>query len=117
MGLFGSKATAEQMEAAKKEIEAEIAANKVVIYHKSHCPYCHKAIASFKSIGVEFLDKEISKREDCDAVQDALKDITGGRSVPRVFIDGKFIGGGDETVAFEKSGKLKELCVAAGALA
>ena len=39
--------------------------------------------------------------------QDQLKDITGGRSVPRVFMGGSFIGGGDEMVALQKSGKLR----------
>ena len=35
--------------------------------------------------------------------------ITGGRSVPRVFVAGKFIGGGDDTEALARSGKLKEM--------
>ena len=35
--------------------------------------------------------------------------MTGGRSVPRVFINGKFIGGGDDTVAKASSGELLKL--------
>lgn len=31
------------------------------------------------------------------------------RQVPRVFVNGKFIGGGDDTVAKVKSGELKKL--------
>ena len=33
-----------------------------------------------------------------DDIQDALAEITGARSVPRVFVGGAFIGGGDDTV-------------------
>lgn len=36
---------------------------------------------------------------DMSTIQDALLEITGARSVPRVFINGVFYGGGDETSA------------------
>ena len=32
-----------------------------------------------------------------------MKALTGARSVPRVFIDGKCIGGGDETMAAHRN--------------
>ena len=38
------------------------------------------------------------------------------RSVPRVFIGGVCIGGGDETVAADRAGKLRGMLEAAGAL-
>lgn len=44
-----------------------------------------------------------------DEIQDALKEVTGGRSVPRVFVSGEFIGGGDETAAMASNGQLKKL--------
>lgn len=47
-------------------------------------------------------------------IQNVLGEITGARSVPRVFIDGKFIGGGDDTVAKAATGELKQLLTAAG---
>ena len=45
-----------------------------------------------------------------------MKKLTGGRSVPRVFIGGQFVGGGDETAAFHRDGKLQALLEASGAL-
>lgn len=44
----------------------------------------------FKKINVKFLCLEIEDRPDCQELQDALENLTGARSVPRVFIDGKF---------------------------
>ena len=41
------------------------------------------------------------------AIQNYLQQITGARSVPRVFINGKFYGGGDETAAGARNGDLK----------
>ena len=52
---------------------------------------------------------EIENNPDCDAIQNYLKKLTGARSAPRVFINGKCIGGGDETMALESSGKLSTL--------
>ena len=52
---------------------------------------------------------ELDQRPDLSVndIQDYLQSITGGRSVPRVFIDGEFIGGGDDTDALQRSGKLE----------
>ena len=44
-----------------------------------------------------------------NAIQDELKKMTGARSVPRVFINQKFFGGGDDTVAGVRSGKIQQL--------
>ena len=44
------------------------------------------------------------------------KRLQGGRSVPRVFIGGKFIGGGDDTQKYHDIGKLKDMLKEAGAL-
>ena len=59
---------------------------------------------------------QLDERQDGDAIQDYLNQLTGGRSVPRVFIAGKFIGGGDDTVAKQQSGELKKILQQAGAL-
>ena len=48
--------------------------------------------------------------------QDYMKQITGGRSVPRVFIGGKFIGGGDEPMTAHKSGNLQKMLTDSGAI-
>jgi glutaredoxin 3 len=48
--------------------------------------------------------------------QDYLGKITPGRSVPRVFIGGTFIGGGDDTAAQHANGQLKTKLEAAGAI-
>ena len=49
-------------------------------------------------------------------VQNELELMTGRRTVPNVFVGGKSIGGGDETVALYRDGKLGELLRKAGAI-
>ena len=58
---------------------------------------------------------QIDNDPNCEEIQNVLGKITGGRSVPRVFIGGKFLGGGDDTAAAAASGELKAMLVAVGA--
>ncbi|KAJ8305012.1 hypothetical protein KUTeg_018595 [Tegillarca granosa] len=96
----------------KNLIDAKIAGKKVMVFSKTYCPFCtkaKKALANYNLTGDEYEIMEIENDPNCQAIQDYLLDITGGRSVPRVFINGKCIGGGDETAALHSSGKLKSL--------
>lgn len=90
----------------KDIVDQAISANKVMMFSKTFCPYCTKAKDALKSVGASFEVMEIENRSDMDAIQDYLKELTGARSVPRVFINGKFYGGGDETSAGAKNGDL-----------
>lgn len=106
-----SASTNSAMAGAKEIVDKAIAENRVMVFSKSYCPFCIKAKRALESvlprdkIGV----MELEQRSDCAAIQDYLLSITGGRSVPRVFIDGEFIGGGDETDAMVRSGKMEVL--------
>ena len=96
--------------AMQAEIDNFIKNNKVAIISKSYCPYCTTAKKAFDSIGQKYEVLEIEDREDCQAIQDYMMKVTGARSVPRVFINGKFEGGGDDISAKNRSGALKKLC-------
>jgi len=76
------------------------------MFSKTSCSFCTKAKEALKSVGASFEVMEIENRSDMAAIQDYLKTLTGARSVPRVFINGKFYGGGDETSAGAKNGDL-----------
>ncbi|CAG5094411.1 Oidioi.mRNA.OKI2018_I69.XSR.g13533.t1.cds [Oikopleura dioica] len=90
----------------KDIVDQAIAANKVMVFSKTYCPFCTKAKDALKSVGASFEVMEIENRSDMDAIQDYLKELTGARSVPRVFVNGKFYGGGDDTSAGAANGDL-----------
>jgi glutaredoxin 3 len=101
-------------------VDPIIAGNKVAVFSKTYCPYCVKAknvLSKYEinSIKIVELD-ELDDNSQADAIQDYLNKITGARSVPRVFINGKCIGGGDDTARLDAENKLKELLKNAGAL-
>ncbi|CAI4223108.1 unnamed protein product [Auanema sp. JU1783] len=52
---------------------------------------------------------ELDSRPDCNEIQDYLGELTGARSVPRVFVNGISLGGCDDTASYAKSGRLHSL--------
>ncbi|VBB32303.1 unnamed protein product [Acanthocheilonema viteae] len=89
----------------------------VVVFSKTYCPYCRnakRALSTFRLRDNSYKIIELDEREDCDNIQDALLQITGARSVPRVFIGGKCIGGCDDTIAAQKDGRLEKMLKEAG---
>ncbi|EGG19340.1 hypothetical protein DFA_02127 [Cavenderia fasciculata] len=76
-------------------VKQAISSNKLVIFSKTFCPYCVKAKQLFANLKVNAFVIELDNRGDCGECQDALKSITGVRSVPQIFVNQKFIGGCD----------------------
>jgi glutaredoxin 3 len=101
-------------------VDQIIAGNKVAVFSKTYCPYCVKAknvLAKYDINGIRIVElDELEDSSQVDVIQDYLNKITGARTVPRVFINGKCIGGGDDTARLDRDNKLKELLKNAGAL-
>ncbi|MCP9257017.1 Glutaredoxin type 1 [Dirofilaria immitis] len=112
---------------AKSEVSADshalvtqlTSSTPVVVFSKIYCPYCMRAkhiLSKFPIRSDLYKVIELTKRNDGSKIQDALLEITGARSVPRVFIGGKCIGGCDDTVAAYKDGRLERMLKEAGAI-
>uniref|UniRef100_F7AK54 Glutaredoxin domain-containing protein n=2 Tax=Ciona intestinalis TaxID=7719 RepID=F7AK54_CIOIN len=99
---------------AQKYIEELIQKHPVIMFTKVHCPYCYQAKWAFDSINVKYEDVVLTQRPDAGIIQDVLLKMTGARTVPRVFINQKCIGGGSETSALNKQGDLERLVKDAG---
>lgn len=97
------------MSSAKSLVESFINSGKICVISKSYCPYCMKAIDSLRNAGYSPSVFHIDGRTDSEEIQDYCKEITGGRTVPRVFINGKFIGGCDDTLKLLEDGSLENL--------
>ncbi|CAF1121698.1 unnamed protein product [Brachionus calyciflorus] len=98
-------------------VEEVIKTHKVVVFSRTDCPYSQKAkniLAKYKINDIAII--EVNNRVDGDELLDYCAKITGARSTPRVFINGKFIGGGDYTEKLDSNGQLKELLQACDAI-
>lgn len=52
---------------------------------------------------------ELDEIDNGSAIQDALLETSGQRTVPNVFVKGQHLGGNDDTQAAAKSGKLQDM--------
>eukprot|EP00899_Mesostigma_viride_P010134 jgi/Mesvir1/19121/Mv12863-RA.1 len=86
-----------------------IRVNKIAVFSKSYCPYCKRAKATFAKLNVTPAVMELDQLDNGGDIQQELHRRTGVRTVPQVFIDGKFIGGSDDTVRLEQEGKLRTM--------
>ncbi|XP_069825078.1 glutaredoxin 2 [Dendropsophus ebraccatus] len=109
MGNYFSNSTDLPQTDVVKMVEETISQNCVVIYSKTSCPYCKMAKEAFNSIDVTYKTIELDEEDNGRQIQDALHQMTGGRTVPRVFVNGTCIGGGTETRQLNQTGKLLEL--------
>eukprot|EP00441_Pelagodinium_beii_P003038 CAMPEP_0197701356 /NCGR_PEP_ID=MMETSP1338-20131121/123098_1 /TAXON_ID=43686 ORGANISM="Pelagodinium beii, Strain RCC1491" /NCGR_SAMPLE_ID=MMETSP1338 /ASSEMBLY_ACC=CAM_ASM_000754 /LENGTH=361 /DNA_ID=CAMNT_0043285045 /DNA_START=121 /DNA_END=1203 /DNA_ORIENTATION=+ len=111
------------IEAAGKKVEKIIAENPVVLFSKEWCPFCRKAKDSLESIEAKFFVEELESQDrkplvdNPKAYQEYLAAKTNlGTSVPKGFVKGECIGGGDDIVSLKKNGQLLQKCIAVGAV-
>lgn len=79
---------------------------KVVIYTKSHCPYCVRAKNLFDRKGVQYEERFLDDKPEEYA---ELKKRTGMMTVPQIFIDDQLIGGFTDLAALDNENKLDSL--------
>ncbi|XP_052860831.1 uncharacterized protein LOC128267917 [Anopheles cruzii] len=110
MGSLLSRAQPANMSGPVAEfVRAAIAKDKVVIFSKTYCPYCTMAKEPFKKLKQEYACYELDERNDGDEVQAVLGELTGAKTVPRVFISGNFVGGGTDIKKMYDDGRLEKL--------
>ncbi|KAF5207531.1 Glutaredoxin-c4 [Thalictrum thalictroides] len=107
--VTSSYATVRASSAESAFVKKAVSSNKIVIFSKSYCPYCKRAKAVFRELNQSPHIIELDERDDGHSVQDALSEIVGRRTVPQVFVNGKHIGGSDDTVEAYESGELAKL--------
>ncbi len=79
----------------------------IEIYSTGSCPYCVAAKNLLKSKGLEWSEVRV----DTDRTQrETMLSRSGGRrTVPQIFINDQHVGGFDDLVAADRSGRLAQL--------
>ncbi len=80
---------------------------KILIYTTDYCPYCERAKKLLKSKGYAY--EEVKLTEEDDQAWTDLEAKTHFKTVPQIFIDGKFQGGFTELAALDQKGELSRL--------
>merc|ERR1711892_541485 len=93
-----------------EQVENHIANNKVMMFSKTTCPFCTKIKQLFDSLKIEYQVLELDQISDGPAVQAALAEKSGQRTVPNTYINGKHIGGCDASKEAARLGKKVAVC-------
>ena len=78
----------------------------VLVYTTENCPFCIRAKALLDARGVSY--RELNLERDPDGRAELVKQ-TGMMTFPQVIVDGELIGGFQETLAADRSGRLAEM--------
>ncbi|KAJ8948647.1 hypothetical protein NQ318_022715 [Aromia moschata] len=110
MGIFSSRRMAVDLDSPKASyVKDLIKSDKIVIFSKSYCPYCKLAKEVFDKLKEKYTAVELDSREDGEEIQSILGEITGARTVPRVFIKENCVGGGSDVKALYEKETFKNL--------
>ena len=92
-----------------KLIQERIQGEHVLVFSKSYCPYCQQVKALLDSEGVPYTVVELDTHKNGAEYQRILLQLTGQRTVPNVFINGRHIGGASDTMDAYQNGTLSTL--------
>jgi len=82
---------------------------KVEMYVKTTCGYCFRARRLLDEKGVETVEHVVDSGEKR---HEMIERAGGQMTVPQIFIDGRHIGGCDDLLRLDRTGKLDELLAA-----
>lgn len=82
---------------------------EIRVYTTDFCGYCNRVKGLLEARGLYFAEINLSRDPDG---RTELVNRTGMMTFPQVLVDGKLVGGYNETLAAVESGRLDELLTA-----
>lgn len=100
----------DDINAKKETIQADITANKVMLYMKGNkdmpmCGFSNQVVHILNQSGVEYEAKNVL--ED-DVLRQAIKEFSDWPTIPQLYVNGEFIGGCDIVTELFQSGDLAD---------
>ena len=77
---------------------------QIKMYTKGYCSFCYAAKNLLSKRGLEYEEISLSGNP---LVEQEMRELTGGRTVPQIVIDGRPIGGYTELVEMDMDGELE----------
>ncbi|MBW0526860.1 hypothetical protein O181_066575 [Austropuccinia psidii MF-1] len=89
-----------------QKIQELIDQNDLVVFAKSTCPYCVKAIETLNQLGHPPLVIQLDQIDNGTQLHQALKTKTNQNTVPAIFIKQELIGGNSDLQELNNKGEL-----------
>jgi len=100
------------MASVKELVNRIIDEHRVAVFSETHCASCIALKKTLVGAGIQYHSEELDRWDPVDkqSALEYLEHITGERTVPRVFVDGRPVGGNREFQnEFVQGGRLSEL--------
>ncbi|KAG7091452.1 hypothetical protein E1B28_010486 [Marasmius oreades] len=109
--FFSSSSSSTSLAATKEVVETIIQDNRVAVFSKSWCSFCHSTKdlfnTNFPNTSIKVV--ELDEHEDGSAIQAYLLEKTGQRTVPNIFVNRQHVGGNDDVHSMFRKGQLAKL--------
>ena len=79
----------------------------IEVFTTNYCPYCVRAKDLLKKHQLNFVETDLT--DDPSGRMELVERSGGRKTVPQIFINNQHIGGCDDLIELEKSGRLQEL--------
>lgn len=76
---------------------------EITIYSSNYCPFCTRAKQLLDKKGARYTDISVDGKPD---VRAKMTKLAGRSSVPQIWINNVHVGGCDDLIALDRSGKL-----------
>ncbi|GIL48820.1 hypothetical protein Vafri_5253 [Volvox africanus] len=94
-------------------LDADLSRAHVAVMSIPACPYCKRAKEALTTAGIPYLDINIDSDQ---SLRQLVREITGKRTVPQIFLAGRSVGGCDDLLAQLADGSfMQQLTVARSA--
>ncbi|CAH1098930.1 unnamed protein product [Psylliodes chrysocephalus] len=95
------------------QVQNMVNCDNIVIFTKSYCTYCKLALDILDRCGARYTEIVLDRRDDGEEIQRILGELTGSRTVPRIFINNTCLGGCTECKRLFETGELQKLIIQA----
>ncbi|CAG0923152.1 unnamed protein product [Notodromas monacha] len=101
----------EAVQKTQEKINTWLGENRIVVFAAPGCPYCLKAKNALESVGcTDYKLVNVPSEKDAPVILTLLARMTRKKpTVPKVFVNGKFIGGGNALARLRDSGQLADM--------
>lgn len=77
---------------------------KIIIYTKDYCGFCYAAKNLLTKRGLDYEEIEVTH----DVLKEKeMRELSGRKTVPQIFLDGKAVGGYQELLELDMQGQLE----------
>jgi glutaredoxin 3 len=104
---------------SSKYVDQLVNEHSVVIFSQTKCPFSQKAknvLSKYNLKDLVVVELDLKDKQEADAIKETLEIVTGAKTTPRVFLNGNFIGGGDDIEQMDINNKLHGLLENSNAL-